>query len=266
MKTILTFSMFAFFITMSAQRALDTIYANEHKNVALFFSEPIRQGITGAPNFIFTYNREKEQHFGLLQAYPGPESNLLVVSSNGQLYSYIIKYRSDLDHLNHFIDIEESIGNETRVKPILDSIHIKTDSLDSKSDYYARASKHVIKSQAGHVASRRKHGLSLKLLKPVYYGSEVYLVIEAMNDSGIDFEIDFLNVYRASGAKGPRASLQNIPMKTIYAHDLPEIIKNRDRKRFVYVLPKFVLAPMEKLVLDLRELNGNRSLILTTTL
>jgi hypothetical protein len=245
---------------------LDTIYANEHKNVALFFSEPIRQGITGAPNFIFTYNREKEQHFGLLQAYPGPESNLLVVSSKGQLYSYIIKYRSDLDHLNHFIDIGESIGNETRIKPILDSVNIKTETFDSKSDYYARACRHVIKSQVGPIASRRKHGLSLKLLKPVYYGSEVYLVIEAMNDSGIDFEIDYLNVYRVAGSKGPRASLQNIPIKTVYTHDLPKIIKNRDRRRFVYVLPKFVLATMEKLVLELRELNGNRCLIMTTTL
>ncbi|HAF76057.1 MAG TPA: conjugal transfer protein TraN, partial [Maribacter sp.] len=39
---------------------IDTIYANDTKNVALFFPEPIRQGITGAENFIFTYNREKE--------------------------------------------------------------------------------------------------------------------------------------------------------------------------------------------------------------
>lgn len=49
---------------------LDTIYANDTKNVALFFPEPIRQGVTGADNFVFTYNREKEQYFGLLQAKP----------------------------------------------------------------------------------------------------------------------------------------------------------------------------------------------------
>ena len=41
---------------------LDTIYANDTKNVALFFPEPIRQGITGSDNFVFTYNRENEQH------------------------------------------------------------------------------------------------------------------------------------------------------------------------------------------------------------
>ena len=37
---------------------LDTIYANDTKNVALFFPEPIRQGITGSDNFVFTYNKD----------------------------------------------------------------------------------------------------------------------------------------------------------------------------------------------------------------
>lgn len=51
-----------------AQSVLDTIYANNKKNVSLFFPEPIRQGITGSDNFVFTFNREREQYFGLLQA------------------------------------------------------------------------------------------------------------------------------------------------------------------------------------------------------
>lgn len=63
------------FVESQTSKALDTIYANDTKNVALFFPEPIRQGITGSENFVFTYNREKEQYFGLLQAKPGKESN-----------------------------------------------------------------------------------------------------------------------------------------------------------------------------------------------
>lgn len=65
----------------SDPQALDTIYANDQKNVALFFPDPIRQGITGSENFVFTYNREHQQHLGLLQATPGNESNLLVISN-----------------------------------------------------------------------------------------------------------------------------------------------------------------------------------------
>ena len=103
---------------------LDTIYANDTKNVALFFPEPIRQGITGSDNFVFTYNREKEQYFGLLQAKPGKESNLLVVNRNGAIFSYIVRYKKQLSKLNYFIPVSNSIGNE---KPIVtDSIQVVT--------------------------------------------------------------------------------------------------------------------------------------------
>src|SRR5690606_39688571 len=85
------------------EKTLDTIYANDKKNVALFFPEPIRQGITGLVNFVFTYNRDKEQHLGLLQATPGNDSNLLVISANGSVFSYIVSYSEILDILNYFI-------------------------------------------------------------------------------------------------------------------------------------------------------------------
>jgi len=102
------FLVIAGFVNLAAQErkvqnpVLDTIYANEHKNVALFFPEPIRQGITGTENFVFTYNREKYQHLELLQATPGKESNLLVISTNGSIFSYILKYSERLDKLNYF--------------------------------------------------------------------------------------------------------------------------------------------------------------------
>src|SRR5690554_5088249 len=92
--------------------AIDTIYANEQKTVSLFFPDPIRQGITGSANFAFSYNRDKEQYFGLLQATPGEESNLLVVTNNGDIYSYLLCYSRKLEKFNYFIDTSASIGNE----------------------------------------------------------------------------------------------------------------------------------------------------------
>ena len=112
MKAIIIIAITLFTNFVVAQQTLDTIHANDKKNVALFFPEPIRQGITGTSNFVFTYNREKEQYFGLLQATPGTESNLLTVTKNGQVYSYILKYKEQLSKLNYFITAKESIGSE----------------------------------------------------------------------------------------------------------------------------------------------------------
>lgn len=266
MKTTIVLIVFSLSLGMSAQQPLDTLYANEQKNVALFFPEPVRQGITGAPHFVFTYNRESQQHFGLLQAHPGPESNLLVVTSNGQLYSYILKYKPDLTQLNYFVTEKQSIGNEIPIKEVIDQKEQKVDSLGRTLAYLKRASDAVLKSQTQKVASIRVQDIQLKLFRPVYYGSEVFLKMVVKNASGIDFEIDYLNVYTLNGTDRRQSSFQNLPLKTLFAYGLPKAIKNGETRSFVYVLPKFVLTSSEKLILELRELKGSRTLLLQSKL
>jgi len=126
---ILSIILVAFSLSrINAQVELDTIYANDVKNVALFFPEPIQQGITGSDNFVLTYNREKEQTFALLQATPGKESNLLVITNSGAIFSYIVKYSKELQNLNYFIKKSGSIGNVKRVVVKPENIEIETDS------------------------------------------------------------------------------------------------------------------------------------------
>jgi len=249
---------------MKAQQKLDTIYANEQKNVALFFPNPIRQGITGAEHFVFTYNREKEQYFGLLQAQPGAESNLLTVTNDGQVYSYILKYKQELPKLNYFIPEKESIGNEKplkiKLKPNLKPISEQL----NRITYFQKFSEYVLSSRPEKLATKRRKGIKLCLHKMVYNTSEVYLVIEIENNSGIDFEIDDLNIYRTNGNKKRKASYQKLQLNEIYRHKLPSIIRDKLSKRFVYVLPKFVLGGNEKIQIELRELKGNRKVILKT--
>ncbi|MFK5981874.1 MAG: DUF4138 domain-containing protein [Flavobacteriaceae bacterium] len=249
-----------------AQQKLDTIYANDKKNVALFFPNPIRQGITGADHFVFTYNREKEQYFGLLQATPGTESNLLTITKAGQVYSYILKYADKLPKLNYFISKNESIGNErpkeTKQKPIIKPVDV----YKSRITYFQKFSEYLLNSKPERVATKRKKRIRLRLQKTTYNTSEVYLVIEVQNASGIDFEIDFLNIYRTNGNKKRKASYQKLQQEVIYKHKIPSIIKDKQSKRFVYVLPKFVLGDNEKLQIELQELKGSRNLVLRTKL
>ncbi|MCX2681877.1 DUF4138 domain-containing protein [Galbibacter sp. EGI 63066] len=248
--------------SLCAQQALDTLYANEKKNVALFFANPIRQGITGTTNFVFTYNREKEQYFGLLQAQPGVESNLLVVTDDGSVYSYILKYAKTLPKLNHFVPKSASIGKEMPVKAIPKTSQKKLDSVARRLEYFKRFGDYLIKSKPKRIKTKRKKGIKLQLQKIAYNSSETYLVMEIANNSGIAFEVDFLNVYGVSGNKKRKASYQKLLMKSIYTYKMPSKVWNSQSFRFVYVLPKFVLGDKEKLQLELQELNGSRKVTL----
>ena len=256
MKTIIVIVITLFTNLVVAQHKLDTIYANNKKNVSLFFPEPIRQGITGTSNFVFTYNREKEQYFGLLQGTPGTESNLLTVTKNGQVYSYILKYREKLPKLNYFITIKESIGNERPV--VLKQLPVVQP--PDRIDYFKKFSNHLLKSDYTPIVTKQKKSIKLKLQNMVYNSSEVYLVMEIRNKSEIDFEVDYLNVYRVNGNKKRKASYQELLIKAYYEHEMPKTIRVGQSRKFVYVLPKFVLGSNEKLKLELKELNGERKI------
>ena len=251
------------FTKVNAQNTqiLDTIYANDTKNVALFFPEPIRQGITGSDNFVFTYNREKEQYFGLLQAKPGKESNLLVVNRNGSIFSYIIRYKKQLSKLNYFIPLSNSIGNE---KPIVtDSTLVESSEelVDNKTYYYQKFCSYLLKrkQRIGRI-KKRNEGIILTVENIVFDKDELYFVIEIENNSSLDYDLNFLNLSIETRQKGKRKSLQRLYQKPIYKHNLPSKIKEGKTVRFVYVMPKFSLSNDRRAILELNEKDGERNI------
>ncbi|WP_142784110.1 DUF4138 domain-containing protein [Changchengzhania lutea] len=249
--------------SMNAQKPniLDTIYANDIKNVALFFPEPIRQGITGSENFVFTYNREKEQYFGLLQAKQGKESNLLVINRNGSIFSYIIRYKAKLSKLNYFIPMTSSIGNE---KPkVKDLIQGKTSEkgIDNSRFYYQKFCSYLLYRKQ-HIGrnTKRNNGVILRLENIVFDKEELYFVIQIRNNSTLDYDLNFLNLSIETRQKGKKKSLQRLYQEPIYKHHLPSKIAEGKMTRFVYVLPKFSLSNDRRVILELNEKDGERNI------
>lgn len=265
---IISFLMMCTFVGAQHQSQIDTIYANNQKNVALFFPKPIRQGITGSSNFVFTYNREKAQYFGLLQASPGKESNLLAITNDGQVYAYILKYKNRLSKLNYFIDEKESIGNEKPIKKVMDvSLGVQQKQIShvleaNRLDYFKKYAEFLLKRPGLVLKSKRNKGMILRIHKLVYNRSEVYVHMEIENRSGIDFEIDALNSYIINGNKRKKSSYQKLLQEVKYAHKVPVMVQHKQSADFVFVFPKFVLGKNQKLQFELQELKGDRSILL----
>lgn len=275
-KLFPTFSFFLmfFFLHLNAQNKseqhtiqLDTIYANNHKNVALFFPQPIRQGIVGSDNFVFTYNRGKGQYFGLLQAQPGEESNLLVIDSYGAVFSYILKYKKDLTKLNYFIDATGSIGNE---KPLVHnksqpnkSINsvVKRDVADFDKQKYEKFSKYLLskKQRIGRIL-KKDQDVVLRVRNIVYHQDHLYFVLELENRSSIDYEINFLKFSMGTEKAGKRKSQQRLSWEPKYKYAMPDEVHRKESKSFVYIMPKYALADDQVLFLNLNEEQGGRNL------
>tara|TARA_R110002072_G_scaffold131046_1_gene270386 strand:+ start:2432 stop:3262 length:831 start_codon:yes stop_codon:yes gene_type:complete len=263
MRTIflILISFISVFAKAQTDIVLDTIYANDTKNVALFFPEPIRQGITGSDNFVFTYNREKEQYFGLLQAKPGKESNLLVINKNGTIFSYIVRYKKQLSKLNYFIPLSNSIGNE---KPIVtDSIQVVTSekNIDNRTYYYQKFCSYLLnRNQRIGRIKKRTQGIVLNVENVVFDKEELYFVVQIENNSTLDYDLNFLNLSIETRQKGKKKSLQSLYQEPIYKHHLPSKIAEGKTVRFVYVMPKFSLSNDRRAILELNENDGERNI------
>jgi hypothetical protein len=262
------------FVNLTAQEikvqnpVLDTIYANEHKNVALFFPEPIRQGITGTEDFVFTYNREKYQYLGLLQAAPGKESNLLVISVYGSIFSYILMYSEQLDKLNYFISDSGKIGNENpefkeehEEDVALISATKAEEVLIDKEPYYQDFSFYTLKRKRsiGKIVARKENVL-LIVENIVFHNGELYFVIRIDNRSSIDYDLSLLDISVETRKKGKKKSMQKLVKKPVYKFRVPEKVAEGGSSRFVYVLKKFSIAEDKVVVIDLKEENGERDI------
>jgi len=258
---LILISLISAFAKAQTSTALDTIYANDTKNVALFFPEPIRQGITGSDNFVFTYNREKEQYFGLLQAKPGKESNLLVVNRNGAIFSYIVRYKKQLSKLNYFIPLSNSIGNE---KPIVtDSIQVVTseNKIDNRTYCYQKFCSYLLnRNQRIGRIKKRTQGIVLNVENVVFDKEELYFVVQIENNSTMDYDLNFLNLSIETRQKGKKKSLQRLYQEPIYKHHLSSKIAEGKMIRFVYVMLKFSLSDDRRAILELNEKDGERNI------
>jgi hypothetical protein len=248
---------------MAAQNKpqLDTIYANDQKNVALFFPHPIRQGIVGSNDFVFTYNREKEQYFGLLQAKQGKPSNLLVINTDGSIYSYILSFKDQLEKLNYFVPQSESIGFEQpKFTEHTDSPRVANQFTD-KTFYYERFCSYLLtrKQKIGNIR-KRKNGIVLSLENIVFDKEELYFVIKIQNKSSLDYDLNFLDISTQTRKQGKKKSLQKISQLPNFKYNVPTKVAEKQIKRMVYVMPKFSLSNDKMVVLELNEKNGERNI------
>ena len=270
-QTLLILIGLVFTNTLLAKKSqqLDTIYANRTMNTALFFPTEIRQGIVGSEDFVFTYNREKGQTLGLLKATNGKRSNLLVITIDGKVYSYIIEYSNALKELNRFISVSESIGHEKN-NPSLhkDITESHSKNIGTLKIEVTKINKEFIRNSCAallELPERKnivtsKKGISLGIKNMVYHEDLVFIQFEIKNKSGIDFDINTLEVYSVSRNKKKKTSYQELELKPIHIYGMSDKVRYDNTARLVYVMKKFTMGDSEKLMIKLKEKNGNRTI------
>lgn len=244
-------------LTISAQKTIDTLFANERQMHSIFFEHPIDKGIVGASNYAFTFNREKAEPLGLLQATKGEHSNLLVMTKDGGIYSFIVSYKEELQHFTSFITSDSKITPNKKERSDLDT----TTLVIPKAKAYEKLSRQLLNRTTQFQQIRYQKGIRLKITESIYHGEEVYMVYEIKNNSAINYTIKDLQLLTILRKKSKNASSQETILKPLFSFQKPEIIPQGATIRFVVTYSKFTLNQYEDLKVVLREKNGSRNII-----
>jgi len=107
--------------------------------------------------------------------------------------------------------------------------------------------------------SNENNDIKLSLLSINYKYNEMYFVMEIENKSGVDYDVNLLDISVANNKKRKKKSAQTILKKPIFTYQLLSRIPRKSTKRIVYVLPKFSINKQKKVIIELNEYGGERN-------
>ncbi|MCP9201299.1 DUF4138 domain-containing protein [Gramella sp. GC03-9] len=259
MKSITSFVLGIIANVVIAQKSPDVIYCNDFQNVAIVMDTPIAQAVTGSEDFVFSYNQTAEDSLGLLQGRPGKDSNLLVRTTDGGLYHYILKYKDTLTQFVHFIDPVFRINSIQTIKNGDEENKVKIFSKGiSNSTFMEKLSTYYLNRNPHRIALKSKDKIKLEVQGLYYFQEKVYMVLNIQNRSNIDFRINTLNLTKIHGLNRRKSSYQELEIQNLHRKGFPVVVRSGKNARFVMVYPKVTLGDHETLKLFLNEKNGGR--------
>lgn len=172
------------------------------------------------------------------------ETNLSVITADGALYSFDVKYACLPKQLNIVLSKERPAAQ-----------------IKNNEAAFVHTSSFIAKD------ARNFHGIAGRHdeIKAVLYGLYVqndmlYFDLKLSNASNVSFNIDALRCTIKDKQKGKRTATQELPLAPVYATDLQQSIRADTAQHVLFTLPKFTLPDNKYLLIHITEQNGGRDI------
>jgi len=216
-------------------------------------SEDVGVQETGEPNII-----------KVKAAVPGFEgTNLTVMTDDNVFYSFLLEYERSPKNLNYFFDTSEGRAyakNGLYGRPV-DTDATVPENTAKKAAVRLDSLLGKMPRNDSYVAGVRKNGITL-VLKDVFVDAEnLYFVLDAINSSAVNYDIDFVKFFVKPRKKGKRSTVQDVELLPTGSFNVPDVLSENTKgsSYFVFTLEKFTVSGDKKLVVEMWERNGDRS-------
>lgn len=261
-----------------------TLKVNENKYVSIVFDGNIIQGALGNRDFVFDYNPDGTENVGLIKAIKkdAKETNLIVKTSKGNLYNLNIIYGSDdnnivrisqnegvnLDDFKNTtptnvtgkttaVAIENNVKNSVRENDYIIGDLVINDAENSKipCDFCEKVLK--VGKNVKRINSNN-YNIKLDLQNVAYSNGKIYISINVINNSAIDYNINYIKSY-VKQSKEEKSSNQYLEKNPTLIYNSKHVIKGYEERKMIFVYDQFTIDKNKFLVFELNEANGERN-------
>lgn len=177
------------------------------------------------------------------------ETNLSVITADGQLYSFVVNYNEEHPILNKVVNYKKT---GSAVLGITESKNEKEFHSYAELAFYDKRKLHHVKDNQYQVKFR---------LDGVFIHQNImYYRLRIVNQSTINYEIDQLRFFIRDQRKVKRTASQEIELLPLYVYNQYTEIEGKTEVCQVFVLEKFTIPDKKYLVIQLMEKQGGRHL------
>jgi conjugative transposon TraN protein len=224
-------------VSLHQVTAQTTISITTDKTSSLVFPNPILHVDRGA-KAILVQGVKDAPHVLLVKAAAKnfTETNLSVITSDGSVYSFAVRYQSLPEEQVYRIDAKKTSPVQNYATGILDNPRSLKGIRDNKWDILAEVT-----------------GLYV-------HDDVLYFQLQLRNNSPIDYEMELMRLFIRDRKKGKRTAVQEQELTPLLITNQTKLIKAMTQATMVIAVQKFTVPDAKQMLIQCMEKNGGRHL------
>ena len=178
------------------------------------------------------------------------ETNLTIITADGKLYSFILRYTGNPSLLNisftkeslptNMATLPEEGNNEAQLEQVAERVAMEKRMLHGHKD--------------------KAYDIRLRLNGLYIENNVFYFQVELRNRSNLPYDIDMLRFFIKDEKKASRTASQDLELLPLFIYGDTASVKEQATHTLVFALPKFTIPDKKYLLIQLMEKNGGRHL------
>ena len=187
------------------------------------------------------------------------ETNMSVITEDGNFYSFNVKYADEPLLLN--VEMCDFIHDGETVNRPNNAMEIYLTELDNESPRLVRLIMKSVherdKRRIRHIGCKR-FGVQFLLVGLYSHGGLLYFHTQVKNTSHVPFDVDFVTFKIADKKLVKRTAMQEQVVYPLRAYNYVTRVDGKKSECTVFALPKFTIPDGKKLVVEMYEKQGGR--------